>query len=70
MADQGSIWLQMVIIATAAIFFALETTKTVYFTSLLQNSPDHLMIVFIWPGNITDAQVKFYFRLNLSLVLH
>lgn len=44
MANQGSIWLQMVIIAAAAILLPFQTTKAVYFTSLCQNSPAHLTI--------------------------
>lgn len=46
MADQGSIWLQMVIIAAAAILLPFEITKAVcmYFS---QNSPDHGVIVFL-----------------------
>lgn len=57
MADQGSIWLQMVIIATAAILLPLKQQRAVCFTSTCQNCLDALhdqicvAIQVIWSPN-------------------
>lgn len=61
MADQGSIWLQMVIIAAAAILLPLKQQRLSASHPCVRNSPAHLVIVFVWPGKLTDAQVKFSF---------
>lgn len=59
----------MVIIAAAAIILPLKQHR-LSASHPCQNSPDHLVIVFVWPGKLTDAQVKFCFKLNLGVVLH
>lgn len=65
-ADQRSIWLQMVIIASTVILVLLNKDSPLRIFGH-QTSPDHLVIVFVWPGKLTDAQAEFCFKLNLSV---